>query len=262
MYKKSTQEELKERREKIICLLADNDKKMLNKDLAKILQVSNMTVRRDLEKLENAGLVTRFHGGVRLNDQISNRCSKNSEIYIEGIKSEIARRAADFVPEMATVFINSSTTAALAVQFFKDKQLTIVSNNILLGQENVNPSSTILLTGGEIRSHKEALVGDLAIDAIIDIQANVSIIGCSGVSANQGVSTNNVHESKVNSLMIENTTDHVIVVADHRKIGKDTNFKVTDLENIDLLITDSYSDNKIIREIEDLGVQVIQIDFA
>ncbi|UPU39461.1 hypothetical protein MX850_01300 [Erysipelothrix sp. Poltava] len=116
---------------------------------------------------------------------------------------------------------------------------------------NLHSGITVILTGGEIRSHKEALVGDIALRALEKVQANIAIMGCSGISAQHGISTNNIHEANVNARMIQNAHDLVIVVADHRKVGNDTNFNVTDLSHVDILITDTYANTQSIREIEE-----------
>ena len=93
---------------------------------------------------------------------------------------------------------------------------------------------------------------------INNIRANMAIIGCSGVNLTSGISTNNFHEAKINEYMINNTNGKIVLVADSTKIGKDTNFIVTDLQAIDYLITDTYADTNIINQIENLGIIVIQ----
>lgn len=259
MYKKSTQDELKTRRTTILNLLAENKSRMLTTDIADYLGVSEMTVRRDLQTLEQTNLVTRFHGGVRLNELPNHKNTAHCDIYLEGLKTSLAQRAATYIPSGSTIFLNSSSTAASVLSYVCQDNLTLISNNLRLATMNLHSGITVILTGGEIRSHKEALVGDIALRALEKVQANIAIMGCSGISAQHGISTNNIHEANVNARMIQNAHDLVIVVADHRKVGNDTNFNVTDLSHVDILITDTYANTQSIREIEELGVQVLQV---
>lgn len=252
--------EIKIRREEIIDLLisSENGSKSV-KNLASYFKISEMTVRRDLNYLEEAGLIQRVHGGALLAED-ANTENPGNEVYIEKIKSEIAKIAASYIEDNSTVYINSGSTALNVVDYLSELSLVIVSNNPSLYQKDTNPNTTSIITGGEVRSPKDVLVGDLAINALGDIHADIAIISCSGVSAEKGISTNNLHEARINKLMIDNAYELVILVADHRKIGHDTNFIVTDLSKIDILITDIYSDRDAIRKIEELGITVVQVD--
>lgn len=252
--------EIKRRREKIIDLLISSDSGSKSvKNLALYFEISEMTIRRDLKYLEDAGLIQRFHGGALLTEG-TDTDNPGNEIYIEKIKTEIAKVAASYIENNSTVYINSGSTALNVVDYLSELFLVIVSNNPSLYQKNTNPNTTSIITGGEVRSPKDVLVGDLAIKALMDIHADIAIVSCSGVSAEKGISTNNLHEARINKLMIDNAYKLVILVADHRKIGNDTNFIVTDLSKIDILITDVYSDRDAIRKIEELGITVVQVD--
>lgn len=257
---KSSINEIKNRREKIIDLLFSSEKGSKSvKSLATYFNISEMTIRRDLKYLEEVGLIQRFHGGALLVEDINTK-NPNNSIYIERIKAEIAKNAANYVENNSTIYINSGSTALNVVDYLSDLSLVIVSNNPSLYQKETNPNTTSIITGGEVRSPKDVLVGDLAINALSDIHADIAVISCSGVSAEKGISTNNLHEARINKVMIDNAYKLVVLVADHRKIGNDTNFIVTDLTKVDLLITDIYSDTDAIRKIEDLGVRVIQVE--
>src|SRR5699024_2388476 len=188
------------------------------KDLALNFNISEMTIRRDLNYLEEAGLIQRFHGGAALIEDINTK-NPNNGIYIEKIKSKIAKTAANYIENNSTVYINSGSTALNIVDYLSELSLVIVSNNPSLYLKDTNPNTTSIITGGEVRSPKDVLVGDLAINALSDIHADTAVISCSGVSAEKGISTNNLHEARINKLMIDNAYNLVILVADHRKIG-------------------------------------------
>lgn len=256
---KNSYTNINHRREAILQLLEDTVDNTLDvNSIASEMNVSAMTIRRDLNILEDMGKIIREHGGAKLNEnqQVEGQTYNSS---LEKIKALIAEQAAKYIENNNTLFINSSSTALSTINFLNDKTLTVVTNNLRINKDKVNPSTSILLPGGEIRYPKEALVGDLCVSNLSNIHADITVIGCSGISAEKGLSTNNIHESRVNNVMINNATKLVIVTADYRKIGSDSSFIVSDLSNIDILITDIYANPEAIRGIEDAGVIVIQI---
>lgn len=256
---KNSYTNINERRNSILSLLKKSDNQYLEVNhLASLMSVSTMTIRRDLDVLEKMGKVVRTHGGASLDV----RQKEEGETYndsLEGIKSNLAKKASTYVDNHMTLFINSSSTALRSVDFLEDRAITLITNNLRVKRKNVHPNTNIILPGGEIRFPKEALVGDLCVTNLSNIHSNVTIIGCSGISAEKGISTNNIHESKVNRIMINNTSGLVIVVSDYRKVGVDSTFIVEDFSKIDVLITDVYADPIAIREIENKGVSVIQV---
>ncbi|MFD1900284.1 DeoR/GlpR family DNA-binding transcription regulator [Enterococcus termitis] len=159
-----------------------------------------------------------------------------------------------------TLFINTGSTALSSLKNLENKRVTIVTNNVKVANLDHNPNSTVILSGGEIRFPKEALVGDIAIDSFSKMSSDISIIGCSGLSVENGITTPVLHEAKINSLIIERTNGLVIVVADYRKIGFSSNFTSGHIKDINYLITDTFAPPEVIREIEKQGVQVIQVE--
>ncbi|MGX7244461.1 DeoR/GlpR family DNA-binding transcription regulator [Enterococcus quebecensis] len=254
---KSSHKTIKERRDKVLKLL-NNQTSLLVKDISRELAVSDITVRRDLTALEKMGLVQRAHGKARIVEKTGTE-DYNEEI--EVLKNIIAKKAAEFVKDGDTLFINTGSTALSSLKHLEDKRVTIVTNNVKVANLDHNPNSTVILSGGEIRFPKEALVGDIAIDSFSKMSSDISIIGCSGLSVENGITTPVLHESKINSLIIERTNGLVIVVADYRKIGLSSNFTSGNIKDINYLITDTFASPEVIREIEKQGVQVIQVEF-
>lgn len=106
-----------------------------------------------------------------------------------------------------------------------------------------------------MRFPKEALVGDIALNTISSMNADVCVIGCSGVSVEDGVTTKILNESTINEMMINKTTRCKILVADHRKIGLTSKFKIADISVFDYLITDQFCSQKGLSEIMNAGVK-------
>ena len=253
-------QDIRSRRDAIIQALENSENQSLTVEtLADLLNVSKMTIRRDLTLLDNMGMIERSHGSAHLIEKPYFEGDTHNS-HIERIKYAIAKKAASYVRENMTIYMNTSSTALQTVDFLQEVPITVVTNNLHMSHKVMHPKSTIILSGGEIHFPKAALVGELAAESLKQISANVCIIGCSGFSPESGITTGDFRESKVNQLMVRNSHGTVIVVADYRKIGATSNFLVANLSDIDILITDNYCDPNIIREIESRGVSVIQID--
>lgn len=233
-------------------------------EIASKCNVSVMTIRRDLKTLEMMGIVTRFHGFVELNNDYIFKDDATNNHSIEKIKISIANVAANFIHPGDTIFINTSSTALYTINSLNNKPVNVITNNLRIYEQihkkSLNNNSTVLITGGELRLPKEALTGDIAEESISRVISDVSIIGCSGFSLKNGITTENASESKVNRTMIEKTKGKVIVVADYRKINKDSSFFVYGIDHVDLLITDEFADVNAINELKKAGLQVIQVN--
>lgn len=253
---KSSHKTIRDRRDKIIDLL-NTKTSLLVKEISNELDVSEITIRRDLTALEKMGLVRREHGKAMI---IQKTGTEDYNEEIESLKNAIAKKAAEFVKDGDTLFINTGSTALSSLKHLENKRVTIVTNNVKVASLDHNPNSTVILSGGEIRFPKEALVGDIAIESFSKMSSDITIIGCSGFSIENGITTPVLHEAKINSLIIERTKGLVIVVADYRKIGFSSNFTSANIKDINYLITDTFASPEVIRKIEELGVQVIQVE--
>lgn len=253
---KSSHKTIRNRRDTIIDLL-NSKTSLLVKEISNELNVSEITIRRDLTALEKMGLVRREHGKAII---IQKTGTEDYNEEIESLKNAIAKKAAEYVKDGETLFINTGSTALSSLKHLGNKRLTIVTNNVKVANLDHNPNSTVILSGGEIRFPKEALVGDIAIESFSKMSSDITIIGCSGLSVENGITTPVLHEAKINSLIIERTKGLVIVVADYRKIGFSSNFTSANIKDINYLITDTFAPPEVIRKIEEQGVQVIQVE--
>ncbi|MGX4685517.1 DeoR/GlpR family DNA-binding transcription regulator [Vagococcus sp. JNUCC 83] len=243
------------RHEKILSILKEK-KEITTEQLANDIGVSLSTIRRDLNILEEKNDVIRKYGYCIYNEVNHNY----DETGPETIKKQIGRAVKDYIRDYNTVFINSSSTALGALDYFTAKHLTIVTNNLKVAYSPHDNEYNYILTGGELRFPKEVLVGDIATNTITSMNADVCVIGCSGISIENGVTTKIFHEAKINELMINQTFECRILVADHRKVGKTSKFKISDISIFDYLITDKYCPNDMVQKIEKLGVSVIQVN--
>ncbi len=209
-------------------------------ELSSLFEVSELTIRRDLDHLAKSGLVERTHGGatVRRNLPIEPAFSDKSQEQKEE-KILIANKAATYINEGDTVFINSGSTTYEVIKALKDKRITIVTNNIdatrLLHE---GAQFTLILIGGVYRMRSHSVSGTLSSAIVNQIYANKAIIGVDGCSVASGLTTPVIEEAQTTRQMIERTVGPVIVVATGNKIGVVSNYVTVGIDEIDVLITD------------------------
>lgn len=225
-------------------------------DLSTQFNVSKSTIRRDLNFLEEEGIISRLYGGAKLIKSFDTEDNKlsPSDDYIHAI----AKYASQFVSEGDTIFINTSYTALLVIQYIINKRVTVITNNAKSLHIKHDPLVSIHLTGGEIRFPKEAMVGNFALNNLMKVHANKCFLGCNGITAKEGISTAILQEAEINECMINRTNGEVFILANHSKIGASHSFNSSPIDKIDYLITDILANNEDIKEIESKGVKVIK----
>lgn len=250
---KNSIDNIEQRRKEILEVLEEG-KQMTTLELSEVLNVSLSTIRRDLNILEEKNDIIRKYGYCLFNYDNQSNFDESGPVRI---KQQIARIASTHVSDYDTLFINSSSTALAILNYLTEKHVTVVTNNLKVVSAVHKTNYNYILTGGELRVPKEVLVGDIATRTLTDMNADVCIIGCSGVSIENGVTTKILNESKINELMINKTLKCKILVADHRKIGLTSKFKIADIASFDYLITDSFCPPTMVKEITQLGVKVV-----
>lgn len=244
------------RREKVLELVRENGDVAVNY-LAEQFQVSPLTIRRDLQYLEDHKLLERFYGGAR-NSMESGRGMGENKKQLR--KERIARYAAGLVEDGDSIFINTSSTALAMVKYITSKNVRIITNNGNIINEK-NPShATIILLGGELRYKKGAMVGDFAMNNLTQVTAKKSFMGCGGVCPNLGMTTELLNEVNLNQIMFERITKASYILADCTKFGKRSSFVSCPPELIENIITDMEAPAVLIREFREKGIWVHQVD--
>jgi DeoR family fructose operon transcriptional repressor len=191
-------------------------------DLAQMLGVSLMTIRRDIEALDAAGAVQKIHGGARLSGWASTH-EPGFELKVTQLHEEkkaIAREAAAQIREGMAVGLSAGTTTwALAQLLAGGPRVTVVTNSGRIADVFYYGSSesTVILTGGE-RTPSDALVGPLATSALKRLHVDVLFLGVHGVDADAGFTTPNVLEAETDRAFVA-AARRVVVLADHTKWG-------------------------------------------
>ncbi|MEY9211250.1 DeoR/GlpR transcriptional regulator [Thermobifida halotolerans] len=240
------------RREHIVELLRANGTMAL-RDLADRLQVSEVTVRRDVRILEAQGVLDRRRGGASLPGHRPPRRGG-------GVAPElaaIARAAAALVAENDAIVMGpGAPVAALAAELTHRAGLTVVTNSLRVAQTLAEtPGVEVGVTGGTLRGAELALVGGAAEQALDGLRVRRAFVSGHGVTAERGVSTSNAAVAGVDRALAE-CAEEVIVLADHTRIGVDTMVQTVAPEYIAHLVTDSQADPEVLMTLEDMGTTV------
>lgn len=222
-------------------------------ELARTLGVALITIRRDLRTLEEQKLLIRTYGGA-----VAAMPHKDAGDEIDRYRTRIARFAADLVTEEDSLFINTSRNALEMLNYISCQNVTVITNNGKAVGCEYPPGINVVLTGGELRYPKDAMVGDFALRNLQPIYVKKAFMGCSGISA-AGMTTGIFNEVSINEMMVDHATEDVYVLADHTKIGVSSNFVSCSLEKIKVLITDEKADEEALELIRKKGVRVHQV---
>lgn len=217
-------------------------------DLALLLGVSLMTVRRDIEQLEEDGQLERIHGGAKLpggaNAHEPGFEQKSTQLTAE--KKAIAAEAATMVQEGMAVGLSAGTTTwALAKELANGPRITVVTNSIRIADLFHHRSSsgaarsgnTVILIGGE-RTPSDALVGPIATAALQQIHLDLLFLGVHGMDADAGFTTPNLLEAETDRAFVA-ASRKLVVLADHTKWGTQGISTIVRLAEADEVISDS-----------------------
>ncbi len=227
-----------ERQMKIMEILRERKFCTVN-ELAKMLFVSQVTVRRDLNLLESASLAKRCHGGVTLFEQFNHEVPvevrKNSN---SSVKAQLAKQAIRHLNSGDTVFIDASSTALhLCELITKDMNLTVITNSITVLERLREKRVKCYCTGGMLLENSNALAGSIAENCIRSMYADVLFFSTQGISENGEITDYSEEETRLRSLMIEHAKKSVYIF-DSSKFGKRYLFKQCDAHDIDYIISD------------------------
>ncbi|NYT78273.1 DeoR/GlpR transcriptional regulator [Alcaligenaceae bacterium] len=210
-------------------------------ELALCLEVTVQTVRRDVQRLSEAGLLARFHGGVRLpNSTIENIAYHQREnLHAEG-KQRIAYAVAEAVPNDCSLFINiGTTTEAIAKALMQHTGLRIITNNINVAAIlSRNQHCEVIVTGGVVRPRDYGIVGEATVDFIRQFKVDIALIGISGIEPDGSLRDFDYREVKVSQAIISHARE-VWLAADASKFNRQAMVHVAHLADIHRLFTDT-----------------------
>lgn len=228
-------------------------------DLVTMLNVSAVTVRKDLTELEKGDKLYRSHGkAVLINPYINNRSVNVKEKLATDEKHAIGREAARLITRDDSIAIASGTTVhALARNIQPIHRLTVVSaslavSNILSQHESID----IIQLGGMLRHSSLSVVGEYASRILEQCSFSKVYLGVDGIDFDYGITTTEMREANLNQKMMS-AAQKTIVLADSSKFGRRGFAKIADMDAVDIIITDGGISPKMIKKIEDLGIELI-----
>jgi DeoR family fructose operon transcriptional repressor len=210
--------------------------------LAALLDVSEMTVRRDLELLSDQGLIQRVRGGARAigPQPFASRFGQHARA-----KERIARKLADLTREGGAVGVDASTTLQrLAGMLDQTTDLTILTNGpALFSSLQQKPRVTPLLTGGQLDRRTGSLIGPLAVRSARDILLRRLFVSAAGIDPEHGTTEVTLEEAEVKLALADAATE-VVVAVDRSKLGQRGPARCLGLERVDVLVTDLDPDDE------------------
>ncbi|WP_257232622.1 DeoR/GlpR family DNA-binding transcription regulator [Streptomyces sp. Rer75] len=233
------------------------------RELARVVQTSEVTVRRDVRALEAEGLLDRRHGGAVLPGGFTRESGFPQKSHLATAeKTAIADLAAGFVEEGEAVVVGAGTTTQeLARRLARVPGLTVVTNSLLVAQALAHANRVeVVMTGGTLRGSNYALVGSGAEQSLQGLRVSRAFLSGSGLTAERGLSTSNMLSASVDRALVQAAAE-VVVLADHTKLGTDTMFQTVPTDVITRLVTDEppAQDDRALTELQALADQGVQI---
>ncbi|MGW7048808.1 DeoR/GlpR family DNA-binding transcription regulator [Streptomyces avermitilis] len=254
-----------ERRQLILEMVRANGAVSL-RELARVVQTSEVTVRRDVRALEAEGLLDRRHGGAVLPGGFTRESGFPQKSHLATAeKTAIADLAAGLVEEGEAIVVGAGTTTQeLARRLARVPGLTVVTNSLLVAQALAHANRVeVVMTGGTLRGSNYALVGSGAEQSLQGLRVSRAFLSGSGLTAERGLSTSNMLSASVDRALVQAAAE-VVVLADHTKLGTDTMFQTVPTDVITRLVTDEppAHDDRAATELQALADQGVQIAVA
>ncbi len=244
---------MNERQKQILEMLTDTQELSVN-ELAARFGVSNVTIRGDLDYLENERLLKRVHGGARLQseDEIAQRIGIN---YPK--KIAIAAKAASFVKPGETIFIDAGSVNALfARELAQHSDIQVVTSNVFIARQLKEARVNVIILGGVFQHDSESVVGSMAKLGLEKINFSKAFIGVDGITKTAGFASNDMMRAEIAREAILKAKE-AYVLSDSTKIGKIAACTICTLEEADVLITDDGAKMEARKSFEKAGLRVI-----
>ncbi|ARS35976.1 transcriptional repressor AgaR [Pontibacter actiniarum] len=227
-------------------------------DLCAELNVSSVTIRKDLKLLEDKGLLFRTHGGATLNNPYTIDRSVNEKEKIQSSeKMQIGAKAATLLQPNDSILIASGTTVlALAKNIQPSGSLTVITSALNVALELLrHPEIEVLQLGGLLRKSSSSVTGPYAESILADFSFSKLFLGVDGIDLEFGLTTTNVMEAHLNRQMIK-VSQKTVVLADSTKFGKRGFGRICGFDDIDQIITDKGISDYVVKALEGMGIKV------
>lgn len=249
------------RRDKILTFLQERASATVN-ELSGLCDVSEVTIRQDLNQLSDEGLLVRTRGGALL----ANRNAKESTFAVRqelnaAAKQRIGELAAEMVDSGDTVFIDSSSTGVSVARALAARRelldVTVITNGLYAALELVGHRHfSTIVAGGHMDPKAASLTGSFAWKHLERVTANIGFFGTRGLSLAYGVTELNIHEADVKQMMVARCLD-VVIVTDSSKFDDASLVTFAEVSNINHLVTDDAAPSEVLNELRERGITIV-----
>ena len=245
-----------ERRNQILALL-QKESRVVVADLAKSFNVTEETIRRDLEKLEKDGFAKKAYGGAIINESFNVdlpfTVRKKSNVQN---KQDIAELITNLIQDGDHIMLDASSTAVYIAKHLKNKKnITLITNSIEILLELSDVIGwKVLSTGGVMKEGSLSLVGYQAEKMINSFHVDKTIVSCKGIDVEKGITDSNENEAHIKKLMLDAANVRILAV-DNSKFDKISFTKVDDLSSVNMIVTDVEPDQKWTRAFNSMNIE-------
>jgi DeoR/GlpR family transcriptional regulator of sugar metabolism len=248
---------MEERRGRIVELLK-NEGKIRVEELSDRLEVSQVTIRKDLDALERRGLLERSHGNAVFSQQSRFNIAFLEKLQLQASAKElIAEAAVSHIHEGDSIILDSGTTTlALARALVgKFRSLFVITNSVPAALELTKAGYELLLVGGQVRNHSMALIGPMGLKNLESFHVDRAFMGTSGITMSHGYSTPDSLDAQIKQEMIR-IADKAYVLTDSSKFGHNCMVSFARCSDIHLTLTDSGISQKILNDFKQHGLDI------
>ena len=227
-------------------------------ELASLLDVSTQTVRRDIRKLSEQGLITRHHGGAGRASSVVNTAFEQREVSWTEEKKAIAEAVADYIPDGSTVFITIGTTVEqVARALLNHNHLRIITNSLRVAHILYNnPRFEVMVPGGTLRPHNSGIIGPSASAFVADFRADYLVTSVGAIESDGALLEFDVNEASVVKTMMSR---HILLAADHTKYTASAAVEIGNVSQVTALFTDEYPDPALHNLLQSQQVEIVQV---
>jgi DeoR/GlpR family transcriptional regulator of sugar metabolism len=233
-------------------------------ELSMAFGVSMSTVRRDLQEMEDRGLVRRVHGGALLLDGHPDRGAEETAPQRASHQAEVKRRigqaAAALVRDNSTIIVTGGTTTAEMLPFLAEKaNLTVITNAVNVAYAlSGGPSIDVIVLGGWLRHSELSLLGHLTMQALHDLRADQVFHGIFGIDVEHGLTGTFIQEVQTDRAII-GAARELVILADHTKFGQTGPMRLLPIGAASTVVTDTEAPASSVEALRRQGINVIVV---
>lgn len=246
-------------RMKAIMEILKENKSVMVSDLSNRFEVTEETIRRDLEKLEFQRKIIRVHGGAYIFDGFERGApaTLRKQFFVEE-KKLLAKTCLEYIKDKDTIMLDSSTTSLAIANEVKAStlQLVVITNFLDIMMELADCTHVKLIgLGGSFSNNTRSFNGPRTVNSLNNYFADKSFVSCSSINPNFGVTDHSENEAQIRKLMLHNAKTNLLVI-DHTKLDKSSTYKFADFNDLDYIIADKIPDGEWKDKIIKSGVKL------